>query len=260
MTDDLQIRGAPEAGRADLGQKLEQETRALIGGMDRRLAAIFLGWQFFKSPDVFRQMAHLVGDSDVALSRRLEHLSNEEGCGAAIIYALGEVQHFSNRPSQLARHAADEVKHQQAYAAMASRLSSIRALPAPELKSTDVRDDLNLDVDLEQEELLASVHIGEVRNLMNMDLIIPALLASDDEERRQFGREMLGIRADEIAHIKYLSAVVTDWLNSGIMDAAVPASLAAEYDQYWWEDLRRAATHLADEVRMGLAPTVGERV
>lgn len=260
MANDLRDLQELETNPSSSRERLEDESRALISQLDARISQPIFNWQFFQSPEVFRQISHHVAESDFALARRFEHLSNEEGCGAAIISALGEIEHFRDRRGQIARHASDEVKHQQAYAQMAVQLSSTGGLSDPELKSTDVANDLGLDVDSEREELLLSIHIGELRNLINMDLVIPSLLASADSGRQRFGRQMLDIRQDEIAHVKYLSVLITDWLECGVLQEKTIASLVGGYNQYWWDDIHRAAKHLRDGISRDLQAPESERV
>jgi hypothetical protein len=84
---------------------------------------------------------------------------------------------------------------------------------------------------------------------MNMDLMIPSLAKSDHTVRQMCAQKMLGIRADEIAHIQYLSKLVTSYIESNIISPNDIYKLVHEYSQYWWEDVARGGKILAESQR-----------
>lgn len=225
-------------------ETLHAETAAAVALIGPRLAAPIGGWRRFAYPELFRSITQAAMDDDTVLLRRLEHLSNEEGCGAQIILGFAGHAPLALHAKAFRRHADDEIAHQRTYAALAADLARRTDAPAPHLHDTDPEGDLGIDFDTELHDLVLSIHLGELRNLMNMDLMIPPLLAAEDEGRRRIGAAMLPIRADEIEHIRYLSRIVNDFLDQGLFDQARVDALAAEYDGFWWEDVVRAATQL----------------
>lgn len=223
---------------------LHAETRAAVALIGPRLSEPVGRWRRFAYPSLFQSITQATIDDDAALLRRLEHLSNEEGCGAEIIRGFAGRAPLAPYAKSFHRHAEDEIAHQRTYAALAIELARATGAPAPHLHDTDPEGDLGIDFDAELHELVLSIHLGELRNLMNMDLMIPPLLAAADPGRRRIGAAMLPIRADEIEHIRYLSRIVNGFLDQGLFDGATVEAMAADYDRYWWEDVARAAGHL----------------
>ncbi|SFP69774.1 hypothetical protein [Sphingomonas rubra] len=226
---------------------LHAETRAAVALIGPRLSEPVGRWRRFVYPELFQSLTQAMIDDDTALLRRLEHLSNEEGCGAEIIRGFADRPPLAAYAKGFHRHADDEIAHQRRYAGLAVELAARVGAPAPRLHDTDPEADLGIDFDAELHELVLSIHLGELRNLMNMDLMIPPLLAAEDEGRRRIGAAMLPIRADEIEHIRYLSRIVNGFLDQGLFDQAKVDALAAAYDRFWWADIARVATQLGGE-------------
>jgi hypothetical protein len=227
------------------GEVLSVETQELLSAIDTRISGPLTKWAVFPDDRIFRLLTDQVVNSDLALAARLEHLSNEEGCGAEIIRGFIGHQDLLAHVAEFRRHVEDEVQHCKSYATLAVQFSAECGLSPPDLHAIDPVEDLGIDYSKRIHLLVLSIHIGELRNLMNMDLMIPALLRSPHGSRQRIGRAMVDIRYDEIGHVRYLSKLVGEFLEAGMLAASDVTQLVDEYDQYWWEDVSRAGANLA---------------
>jgi hypothetical protein len=243
-----------EQAGSPLSETLSEETELLLGEIDERIASALGHWTIFRGSQIFQLLTAQVMDSDPCLLGRLEHLSNEEGCGAEIIRGFIGHRALTDHATAFQRHVDDEILHQHHYGEMARTVAFEFGLPAPHLHSTDPIQDLGIDYEEDILLHVLSIHIGELRNLLNMDLMIPILLGSADKTRQWIGEKMLAIRADEIGHIRYLSTMVGHFLDAGLIHPAQVQQMVDEYDQFWWEDVARSGKALADARRAALLP------
>jgi hypothetical protein len=181
------------------------------------------------------------------LYQRLCSISREEACGASLL------QWASQRASAdildlLIGHARDETRHSKIYLAACDLVRPEAKMARPQAFAVEAEDELGPHAaNANVPALLASMHIAEVRNMMNLHLYGQIVDEFRPRYAERFQALLRSIAADELWHVTYTGRLVNQWMSTDDGIRANFDGLVGTYVGYWWGDIDRIAQWFEDE-------------
>ncbi|MTJ81265.1 MAG: hypothetical protein F8N37_09630 [Telmatospirillum sp.] len=181
------------------------------------------------------------------LYRRLMDLAREEACGAAL---LGwAIDHSGPSLAEtLADHRKDELRHSRMYLSACDSVLPERA--GDRIRDFEVSAEEEFGQPLDRDSvapLMASIHVGELRNWINLSIYLSLLSQSNCIYAEHLHSVIKTVENDESHHVFYTSAFVNKWLMEENCGDESFRNIARSYAGCWWNDVARINRWAATE-------------
>lgn len=176
---------------------------------------------------------------EAILFQRMCSIAREEACGASLLTWAGQ-RCDGSLTQLLAKHSKDESRHCRIYLAAAGLVDPSQRRTRPRHLEVDPSEEIPPHAGPEHVAgLIASMHVAEVRNMMNLTLYLQCIA----ECSRSYGGRMQtllrSVAADELWHVNYTAKLVNAWLYSGTIQENDFEQTVHGYARFWQGDVER---------------------
>jgi hypothetical protein len=173
------------------------------------------------------------------LFERLCSISREETCGATLLM-WGAERVVSDLACAMRDHARDETRHSGMYLIACDLVRPQAKGTRPREFSVRAEEEIAADAGTDDVAgLITSIHVAEVRNLMNLRLYSQLLSERDVPYRKRLQNLLRTISRDEMQHVLYTGQLVNRWLCSDARIHSHFEFLIGTYRSCWMADSDR---------------------